>query len=76
MGDNNDERWRAGRAVREHWDQFRTTSAYFRLHAWCVRIARFWILVGKSFVDIIRDMTPDSMPQIDMISGGTGEEQV
>jgi type VI secretion system protein ImpA len=30
-------------------------------------------LVGKTFVDIIRDMTPDAMTQVDMISGAAND---
>jgi type VI secretion system protein ImpA len=31
-------------------------------------------LVGKSFIDIIRDMSPDAIPQVEIISGAAGEQ--
>ena len=33
-------------------------------------------LVGKSFVDIIRDISPDAMSQVQMVSGEGEEEQI
>lgn len=29
-------------------------------------------LVGKSFMDIVRDMTPDALAQVELLSGGSG----
>ena len=39
-----------------------------------ILIKRARRLVGKSFVDIIRDMTPDSMSNVDLIAGTQAEQ--